>query len=226
MDRRGQRVIVRVRNPEPEGEVGMRGPRRFGVTLVVAVGALLAPAAAIAAPPTFTPLLEYGSSGQSSLVGSATVTGGSDIYYFEVWMNQPSGMPTNIQFESNTGADGGCAGGIRNGRGYVQCAPISPNAATGATVTTRFSLPAAYPANGGAQVTMISHGGYPNTTTVNVAGPSGIAGPGGDPCADLQEKVQKAKEKVDEADTRREKRKAKKKLNKAKKKLKKCEEGN
>jgi hypothetical protein len=157
------------------------------------------------------------------------VTGGSDIYYFEVWMNQPSGMPTNIQFESNTGADGGCAGGIQNGRGYVQCAPIDPNATAGATVAARFSLPAAYPANGGAQVTMISHPGGPaNTTTVNVAGPSGVVGPppGGDPCAELRDKVKKAKEKLDEADTRHEKRRAKKQLKKAKKKLKECEEAN
>ena len=204
----------------------MKGLRALTATLVIAGASMLVPVTASAAPPTFTPLLEYGSGGETSLVASATITEGS-AQYFEVWLSQQTGMPTDVQFESNpAGIDGSCSAGVQSGRGFVQCTPLTPVANAGTTLTTRFNLPAAYLANGGAEVTMIAPpGGFANTATVTVAGPNPIAGqpPGDDPCAKLREKVDKLKEKVDKHPSSG---RLHDRLKKAKKKLKKCEEAN
>jgi hypothetical protein len=198
----------------------MRGTR---VGLSVALAALLAPASAIAVPPTFTGTLEYGPD-RSSLVASATITEGS-AQYFEVWLNQPSGAPavrtpTEIQFESNPpGIDGSCAGGIQEGRDFVACTPLTPNATAGQTVTARFRVATPYVVNGGAAFTMIAPpGGFANTTTVQIPGPSEAS----DPCEELEKRVKEAQEALDKADTDREKKKAEKKLKKLKRKLRKC----
>jgi hypothetical protein len=152
----------------------MRGTR---IALAVMAVALLGPASATAAPPTFTATLEYGST-QNELVATGTVTAGT-VQYFEFWMSQPSGTPTNIQFESNPpGIDGSCEGGVQQGRAFVTCFPLTPNAMPGTEMTIRANLPESYPENGGAQATMIAPPGGPsNTTSVPVSGPINVAEP-------------------------------------------------
>ena len=148
--------------------------------LAVAAFSMLVPAAATAVPPTFDGTLAYGPN-ESSLVATGTITSGSS-QYFEVWLSQQTGTPTDVQFESNpAGIDGSCSAGVQAGRGFVQCTPLAPVATTGTTLTTRFNLPAAYPANGGAQMTMIAPpGGVANTATINLEGPAPLdPGPGG-----------------------------------------------
>jgi Ca2+-binding RTX toxin-like protein len=152
--------------------------RRYGGVALIVAAALFIPASATAAPPTFTATLEYGPN-ESSLVGSATITNGS-AEYFEFWLDQPSGMPTGIQFQSNPpGINGNCLGGVQEGRAFVACL-LDPVAPAGTTLTMSFTLPEPYPVNGGAQATMIAPpGGFANTTTIPVSGPNALSS---EPC--------------------------------------------
>jgi hypothetical protein len=194
----------------------MRGTR---VALAVAAAALLIPSSAMAVAPTGTGNLEYNGNDQSSLVATATVTGGS-ADYFEVWLNQQSGPPSNIQFQSARvpGIDGSCEGGVQQGRAFVTCTPLSPLATAGTVLTTTFTLPANYAANGGAQIFLGSGGDF---LTIPVTGPTNVADePEDESCDELKEKIKRLKEKIDKAEGE-EKRELRKKLKKLRKKLKK-----
>jgi hypothetical protein len=153
----------------------MRGTR---VAPAAAFAALLAPASAGAAPPVITAHpLSYGSSGTSSIVSSVTLNEGV-AEYFEIWLNQQTGQPTNVQFESNPpGINGNCSGGVQQGRAFMACMP-TPNATPGTTMTVTGTLPETVQENSGGLVTVISPPGGPaNTTSVPVSGPINVAEP-------------------------------------------------
>jgi hypothetical protein len=198
----------------------MRGTR---VALAVTAAALLVPVSALAVPPTGTGSLEYNSTDQSSLVAKATVTSGT-VDYFEVWLNQQSGPPSNIQFESARapGITGNCTGGVQQDRGYATCSQLSPPATPGTVLTMAFKLPENYVPNGGAQIFLGSAGEF---LTIPVSGPDVVATPpeaGEESCEELKEKIKRLKEKISKEEDVSKRIKLRRHLKRLKEKLKKC----